>query len=115
MSLRRPAFRRMLEDALRPASDVGALVVHHTSRFTRDVIEARVVKAKLRRLGVRVLSVCLLAHVADVVCFAERVTLLHVVERIDIDETRIVVTRRSTGRGTLGGRNDATLVGAMST
>jgi site-specific DNA recombinase len=58
MSPRRPAFRRMIEDALRPASDVGAIVVHHTSRFTRDAIEARVVKAKLRRLGVRVLSVC---------------------------------------------------------
>ncbi len=55
---RRPAFRRMLEDALRPGSDVAVVVVHHTSRFTRDATEARVVKSKLRRAGVRVLSVC---------------------------------------------------------
>lgn len=40
-SPRRPAFRRMIEDAMRPSSDVAALVVHPTSRFTRDAIEAR--------------------------------------------------------------------------
>ncbi|GAC1520777.1 MAG: site-specific DNA recombinase SpoIVCA [Polyangiales bacterium] len=54
---RRPAFRRMLEDALRPGSDVAVIVVHHSSRFTRDAMEARVVKTKLRRAGVRVWSV----------------------------------------------------------
>jgi DNA invertase Pin-like site-specific DNA recombinase len=48
----------MLEDTLRPDSDVAVIVVHHTSRFTRDSTEARVVKAKLRRIGVRVASVC---------------------------------------------------------
>jgi site-specific DNA recombinase len=48
---RRPAFRRMLEDALRPNSDVAVIVVHHSSRFTRDAMEARVVKTKLRRAG----------------------------------------------------------------
>jgi site-specific DNA recombinase len=53
----RPAFRRMLEDALRPGSDVAVIVVHHSSRFTRDAMEARVVKTKLRRAGVRVCSV----------------------------------------------------------
>ena len=53
----RPAFRRMLEDALRPGSDVAAIVVHHSSRFTRDAMEARVVKTNLRRAGVRVFSV----------------------------------------------------------
>jgi len=53
----RPAFRRMLEDAIRPGSDVAAIVVHHSSRFTRNSLEARVVKAKLRRAGVRVFSV----------------------------------------------------------
>ena len=53
----RPAFRRMLEDALRPGSDVAMIVVHHSSRFTRDAMEARVVKTKLRRAGVRVCSV----------------------------------------------------------
>ncbi len=55
---RRPVFRRMLEDTLRPDSDIAVIVVHHTSRFTRDSTEARVVKAKLRRIGVRVASVC---------------------------------------------------------
>jgi DNA invertase Pin-like site-specific DNA recombinase len=54
----RPAFRRMLEDVFRPGSDVAAIVVNHTSRFTRDATEARVVKAKLHRIGVRVLSAC---------------------------------------------------------
>lgn len=53
----RPAFRRMLEDALRPGSDVSVIVVHHSSRFTRDAMEARVVKTKLRRAGIRVCSV----------------------------------------------------------
>jgi DNA invertase Pin-like site-specific DNA recombinase len=53
----RPAFRCMLEDALRPGSDVAVIVVHHSSRFTRDAMEARVVKTKLRRAGVRVCSV----------------------------------------------------------
>ena len=38
----RPAFRCMLEDALRPGSDVAVIVVHHSSRFTRDAMEARV-------------------------------------------------------------------------
>jgi site-specific DNA recombinase len=54
----RPAFQQMLEAVLRPGSDIAAIVVQHTSRFSRDATEARVVKAKLRRLGVRVLSVC---------------------------------------------------------
>lgn len=52
----RPVFRRMLEDVLRPGSDVATIVVHHSSRFTRNSTEARVVKAKLRRIGVRVVS-----------------------------------------------------------
>jgi len=52
----RPVFRLMLEDALRPGSDVAAIIVHHTSRFSRNSTEARVVKSKLRRIGVRVLS-----------------------------------------------------------
>jgi site-specific DNA recombinase len=54
----RPAFQQMLEAVLRPGSDIAAIVVQHTSRFSRDATEARVVKAKLRRLGVRVLSAC---------------------------------------------------------
>lgn len=56
--MNRRAFREMLEDVFRPGSDVGTIVVHHTSRFTRNATEARVVKEKLRREGVRVVSVC---------------------------------------------------------
>ncbi|HEY6222721.1 MAG TPA: recombinase family protein [Gemmatimonadales bacterium] len=54
----RKAFRKMLEDVLRPNSTVGTVVVHHTSRFTRDSTEARLVKQRLRKEGVRVMSVC---------------------------------------------------------
>ena len=54
----RPAFRRMLEDVFAPNSDVGTIVVHHTSRFTRDATQARIVKSKLAKMGVDVLSVC---------------------------------------------------------
>lgn len=54
----RPEFRRMLGDVLAPTSDIGVIVVHHTSRFTRDATEARVVKRRLRKAGVRVVSVC---------------------------------------------------------
>src|SRR5262245_11671496 len=57
-SSHRPQSRRMLEDAFRPGSDVSTIVVHHTSRFTRDSTEARVVKNKLRRAGVHVVSAC---------------------------------------------------------
>lgn len=56
--MNRKAFREMLEDIFRPGSDVGTIVVHHTSRFTRNVTEARVVKEKFRKEGVRVVSVC---------------------------------------------------------
>lgn len=54
----RPEFRRMIGDALAAGSDIGVIVVHHTSRFTRDATEARLVKRRLRKAGVRVLSVC---------------------------------------------------------
>ena len=54
----RKAFRQMLEDVLRPGSDVAVIVVYQTSRFSRDATQARVVKEKLRRRGVRVVSVC---------------------------------------------------------
>ena len=57
-SANRKAFREMLEDVFRPGSDVGTVVVHHTSRFTRNATEARVVKEKLRKEGVRVVAVC---------------------------------------------------------
>lgn len=57
-SANRRAFRQMLADVFRPGSDVGTVVVHHTSRFTRNATEARVVKEKFRREGVRVVAVC---------------------------------------------------------
>lgn len=53
----RPVFNRLLGDALKPTSEIGTIVVHHTSRFTRDATHARVVKTKLRKAGVRVLFV----------------------------------------------------------
>lgn len=53
----RPQFRRMVGDALASGSDVAAIVVHHTSRFTRDSTEARLVKRRLRKAGVHVVSV----------------------------------------------------------
>jgi len=34
--INRRAFRQMLEDVLKPGSDIGTIVVHHTSRFTRS-------------------------------------------------------------------------------
>lgn len=53
----RIVFNELLGDALRPGSTIAVIVVHHTSRFTRDATHARVVKKELRRAGVRVLSV----------------------------------------------------------
>jgi len=55
---RRREYRRMLEDVYAPGSDIKTIVVHHTSRFTRDATEARVVKSKLAKIGVNVVSVC---------------------------------------------------------
>ncbi|WP_224249769.1 recombinase family protein [Hyalangium gracile] len=54
---RRPVLQRLLGDALKPTSTISTIVVHHTSRFTRDAAHARVMKAKLRKAGVRVMSV----------------------------------------------------------
>ncbi|ADO70214.1 recombinase family protein [Stigmatella aurantiaca] len=54
---RRPVLQRLLGDALKPTSTISTIVVHHTSRFTRDATHARVMKAKLRKAGVRVMSV----------------------------------------------------------
>ena len=43
-STNRPVFRQMLEYVLRPGSTVAGIVVAHTSRFTRNSTEARIVK-----------------------------------------------------------------------
>lgn len=53
----RAVFNELLGAALAPGSTIAVIVVHHTSRFTRDATHARVVKKQLRRAGVRVLSV----------------------------------------------------------
>jgi site-specific DNA recombinase len=53
----RTVFNALLGDALRPGSTISTIVVHHTSRFTRDATHARVVKKELRRAGVRLVSV----------------------------------------------------------
>ncbi|HEY0252656.1 MAG TPA: recombinase family protein, partial [Kofleriaceae bacterium] len=58
VSTNRKAFKQMLEDVMKPNSTVGTVVVHHTSRFTRDATEARLVKQRFRKVGVRVVSVC---------------------------------------------------------
>jgi DNA invertase Pin-like site-specific DNA recombinase len=54
---RRPELRRMIGDALAADSDIGVIVVAHTSRFMRDAAEARMLKKALRKHGVRVLYV----------------------------------------------------------
>ncbi|MCP4599141.1 MAG: recombinase family protein [Proteobacteria bacterium] len=54
----RKEFLKMLEDVHRPDSDIEVILVHHTSRFTRNATEARVVKHQLRKEGVKVISVC---------------------------------------------------------
>lgn len=58
----RKAFREMLKDALRAGADVSTIVVHHTSRFSRNATQARVIKERLRREGVRVVAVCQETH-----------------------------------------------------
>ncbi len=45
-----------------PGSDICGILVHHTSRFTRDATLARVLKGKLRKAGVRVVSVSQETH-----------------------------------------------------
>jgi site-specific DNA recombinase len=58
----RPVFRRMLEDVFRSGSRIGTIVVSHTSRFTRNAAEARIIKEKLRKIGVRVVSISQETH-----------------------------------------------------
>jgi 3-oxoacyl-ACP reductase-like protein len=44
----RGAFNALLGDALRPGSTTAAIVVHHTTRLTRDATHARVAEKVLR-------------------------------------------------------------------
>ncbi len=53
----RPEFQRMVTAALAPNADVDAVLVWHSSRFMRNVYGARVYKEKLRKRGVRVISI----------------------------------------------------------
>ena len=53
----RTVFKRLLGDALKPSSDISTIVVLHTSRFSRNAGEARLMKVMLKKSGVRVLSV----------------------------------------------------------
>ncbi len=53
----RPALREMLRFVLDPASKVSAILVYQTSRFMRDAGKARILKAKLKKAGIRVISV----------------------------------------------------------
>ncbi len=45
-----------LGDALSRDSEIATIVVQHTSRFMRDATEARLIKRRLRKVGVRVVS-----------------------------------------------------------
>ena len=54
---RRPMFRRMLQEVFKPSSEVSTILVHHTSRFSRNATHARIVKGRLRRVGVEVISI----------------------------------------------------------
>ncbi len=55
-SAHRPEFRKMIDDVSARGSDIGTIVVNHSSRFTRDAMQACVIKRRLRKLGVRVIS-----------------------------------------------------------
>lgn len=52
----RPALKELIGFVLDPSSKVSQVMVFQTSRFMRNVESARVLKSKLRKVGVRVLS-----------------------------------------------------------
>lgn len=54
---RRPMFRRMVQEVMEPSSEVCTILIHHSSRFSRNATHARVVKGRLRRIGVEVVSI----------------------------------------------------------
>lgn len=51
----RPAFKRMIADAL--AGEFDAIIVHKLDRFSRNRQDAIVYKSQLKKKGVRVISV----------------------------------------------------------
>jgi site-specific DNA recombinase len=54
---RRPAFQKMMEDAASKPRPFDIIVVHSYSRFYRDAVEAGVHLKRLKRLGIRLVSV----------------------------------------------------------
>jgi predicted site-specific integrase-resolvase len=52
----RPALKEMLGAVLEPSSRISQVIVFQTSRFMRNVESSRVLKSRLRRAGVRVVS-----------------------------------------------------------
>jgi len=76
----RTVFNELLGAALRPGSTIAVILVHHTSRFTRDATHARVVKTlragKLACPGLRVrvedLDGAVLAAIVDLACTPAR-------------------------------------------
>ena len=53
----RPALNRLLERVLAPTSTVSQILVWQSSRFMRNSTEARIWKQKLKKHGVRVVSI----------------------------------------------------------
>jgi len=54
---KRPAFQRMIADAVQLPSPFEAIVVHSRSRFFRDLFQSLTYERLLKRAGVRVLSI----------------------------------------------------------
>jgi site-specific DNA recombinase len=54
---RRPVFQRMITEACVNPSPFEAIVVHSLSRFFRDSLEFGLYERKLKKYGVRVLSI----------------------------------------------------------
>src|SRR5690349_14863451 len=53
----RPEFQKMLQTVVRAGSDVGTIIVTHSSRFMRNATKARMYKERLAKQGIRVLYV----------------------------------------------------------
>ena len=54
---KRPVFQRMIADATSKPPAFEAIIIHSLSRFFRDVIEFGVYERKLKKLGVKVISI----------------------------------------------------------
>jgi len=54
---KRPAFQQMIADGLAKPSSFDALIIHSLSRFFRDGIEFGSYERKLKKNGVRIISI----------------------------------------------------------